>query len=75
MLIINVLISKRISIIIRGQFSHSLSVILFRNNQISNQQQQYSVNGTLKLVNTIEEFKTFDIDEALKSESSIVRGT
>jgi hypothetical protein len=50
-------------------------VILFRNNQISNQQQQYSVNGTLKLVNTIEEFKTFDIDEALKSESSIVRGT
>lgn len=45
----------------------------FRNNKVSSQQQQYSVNGTLKLVNTIEEFKTFDIDSALKSESSIVR--
>ncbi len=45
----------------------------FRNNRISNQQQQYLVNGTLKLVNTIEEFKTFDIDNALKAESSIVR--
>ncbi|CAF0852177.1 unnamed protein product [Rotaria sordida] len=42
------------------------------NNEISNQQQQYSVNGTLKLVNTIEEFKTFDIDSALKSESNIL---
>ena len=46
---------------------------MFRNNKVSNQQQQFSVNGTLKLVNTIEEFKTFDIDSALKSESSIVR--
>ncbi|CAF4562167.1 unnamed protein product, partial [Rotaria sp. Silwood2] len=42
------------------------------NNKISNPQQQYSVDGTLKLVNTIEEFKTFDIDSALKSESSIL---
>ncbi|CAF4370808.1 unnamed protein product, partial [Adineta steineri] len=41
------------------------------NNRISNQQQQYFVNGTLKLVNTIEEFKAFDIDNAMKSESSI----
>jgi hypothetical protein len=46
---------------------------LFRNNKISTQQQQYPVHGTLKLVNTIEEFKTFDIDNALKSESSTVR--
>ncbi|CAM4741313.1 unnamed protein product [Rotaria magnacalcarata] len=42
------------------------------NNKISNQQQLYSVNGTLKLVNTIEEFKTFDIDSALKTESSLL---
>ncbi|CAF0967613.1 unnamed protein product [Adineta steineri] len=42
------------------------------NNRISNQQQQYFVNGTLKLVNTIEEFKAFDIDNAMKSESSIL---
>jgi hypothetical protein len=46
-------------------------MVLFRNNKLSNQ--QHSVNGTLKLVNTIEEFKSFDIDGALKSESSIVR--
>lgn len=45
-----------------------------RKNQSLDQQrqQQFSVNGTLKLVNTIEEFKTFDIDAALKAESSVV---
>ncbi|CAF1015529.1 unnamed protein product [Adineta ricciae] len=41
-------------------------------NQNSYQQQQYSVNGTLKLVNTIEEFKAFDIDSALKAESTLL---
>ncbi|UJR31382.1 hypothetical protein I4U23_018876 [Adineta vaga] len=44
------------------------------NNKTLNQQhqQQYTVDGTLKLVNTIEEFKTFDIDKALKAESTIL---
>ena len=45
----------------------------FRRAPMANQQQQYAVNGTLRLVNTIEEFKTFDIDGALQSESSHVR--
>lgn len=45
----------------------------FRQDNLSSQQQQYRVNGTLKLVNTIEEFKIFDIEQALKHESSLVR--
>lgn len=45
----------------------------FRQDNPSSQQQQYRVNGTLKLVNTIEEFKIFDIEQALKHESSLVR--
>ena len=70
MLIINVSMSK----ISNFEEKENCRKELFRKNEISKQQQQFVVNGTLKLVNTIEEFKTFDIDQALKTESSTVRG-
>ena len=48
----------------------------FDSNEIRvDQQQQFFVNGTLKLVNTIEEFKNFHLQNALESESEIVRLT